>query len=192
MPRETQTMTNQGVAPQAFVLAAACLILLALPFVTTYNDLLTALAMQAGVAGPMQSIAPAEARMVVGLLQLLGIHAAAAGSQIIVWGPSGPANLFISWNCIGWQSLVLLAVSLTVGLRGESSRESSLQVIVVGLAGTVLVNLLRVAAVCLVAAAAGRDAAVFFHDYAGTLITIAWLFAFWAAAQRWLLSETVG
>src|SRR6266581_878717 len=130
--------------------------------------------------------------MVVGLLQLLGIHAAAAGSQIIVWGPSGPANLFISWNCIGWQSLVLLAVSLTVGLRGESSRESSLQVIVVGLAGTVLVNLLRVAAVCLVAAAAGRDAAVFFHDYAGTLITIAWLFAFWAAAQRWLLSETVG
>ena len=178
-------------APQTIVLAASCLILLALPFVTSYNDLLTAAGMRLGVAGPLQSVSPVEARMVVALLGLVGVHAAAAGSQLVVWGPDGPANLFISWNCIGWQSLVLLALSLVAGLRG-GSREAAAQVIVIGVLGTVLVNVLRVAIVCVLAATVGRWPAVVFHDYAGTLMTIAWLFAFWAGAQRWLLADRFG
>jgi exosortase/archaeosortase family protein len=173
--------------PQTTLLVAACLILLALPFVTTYNDLLTAGAMRIGVVGPLQSVSPIEARMVVALLQLFGIHVAAAGSQLVVWGPGGPTNLFISWNCIGWQSLILLAVSLAVGLRGGHSREAGAQVILIGLFGTVLVNLLRVSIVCVLAATVGSAPALVFHDYAGTLMTIAWLFAFWAVAQRWIL-----
>ena len=180
-------MTRQDHMPQAVVLAAACLLLLALPFVTTYNDLLTAGGMQLGVAGPLQSVSPIEARMVVALLQLVGVHAAAAGGQLVVWGASGPTNLFISWNCIGWQSLVLLAVSLVVGLRGGRSREAAAQVMLIGILGTVLVNLMRVTLVCLLAATAGRWPAIVFHDYGGTLMIVAWLFAFWAVAQRWLL-----
>jgi exosortase/archaeosortase family protein len=171
------------------LLVACCLILVALPFVTTYNDLLTAGAMRLGIAGPLQSVSPIEARMVVALLQLFGVHAAAAGSQLVVWDAGGrPTNLFISWNCIGWQSLVLLGASLAVGLRGLSA-ETRIQVFVVGLLGTVLVNVLRVAVVCLLAAAVGRTPALIFHDYGGTLITVGWLFAFWLAAERWLLGE---
>jgi exosortase/archaeosortase family protein len=109
----------------------------------------------------------------------------------VVGGPGGPTNLFISWNCIGWQSLVLLALSLVAGLRG-GTRESAVQVVAIGVLGTVLVNVLRVTAVCVVAAVAGRWPAVVFHDYAGTLITIGWLFAFWAAVQRWLLVDRLG
>ena len=70
---------------QTVLLAAACLILLALPFVTTYDDLLTAGAMRLGVVGSLQSVSPIEARMVVALLQLVDIHAAAAGSQLVVF-----------------------------------------------------------------------------------------------------------
>jgi exosortase/archaeosortase family protein len=173
------------------VLAACCLVLLALPFVTSYNDLLTAAGMRLGVAGPLQTVSPFEARMVVGLLRLLGVHAAAAGSALVVWGPDGPANLFISWNCIGWQSLVLLGLSLVAGLRG-GGREAAAQVIAIGLLGTVLVNVLRVTAVCLLAATAGRWPAVVFHDYGGTLMTIAWLFVFWIGVQRWLLVDRLG
>jgi exosortase/archaeosortase family protein len=180
-------MMRRDPLPQTVLLAAACLILLALPFVTTYNDLLTAGVMRLGVVGPLQSVSPIEARMVVALLQLVGIHAAAASSQLVVWGPGGPTNLFISWNCIGWQSLVLLGVSLAVGLRGGHSREAGAQVILIGLLGTVVVNLLRVSIVCVLAATVGSSPALIFHDYAGTLMTIAWLFAFWAGAQRWLL-----
>ncbi len=182
-------MTRHDTRPQLTLLAASCLILLAIPFVTTYDDLLTVGAIKLGVAGPLQSVSPIEARMVVALLQMVGIHAGAAGSQLVVWGPSGATNLFISWNCIGWQSLVLLGVSLAVGLRGRYSLEARAQVFVLGLLGTVLVNLVRVALVCVLAAVAGRTPALIFHDYAGTLMTIAWLFAFWAATQRWLLID---
>jgi exosortase/archaeosortase family protein len=183
-------MTVRDALPQKMLLAAACLILVALPFVTTYNDLLTAGAMRLGVVGPLQSVSPIEARMVVAVLQLVGIHAAAAGSQLVVWGAGGsPTNLFISWNCIGWQSLVLLFVSLAVGLRGGHSWEAGLQVVLLGLLGTVMVNLVRVTLVCVLAATAGRAPALLFHDYGGTLMTVAWLFAFWAAADRWVLSR---
>lgn len=181
-------MTHRRELPQMTILVACCLILVVLPFVTTYDDLLTAGAIRLGVAGPLQSVSPVEARMVVALLQLLGVHAAAAGSQLVVWDSGGHAtNLFISWNCIGWQSLVLLGASLAVGLRGLST-EARVQVFVVGLLGTVLVNVLRVALVCMLAATAGRTPALIFHDYGGTLMTIGWLFAFWLAAERWLLA----
>lgn len=183
-------MTRHDSLPQITLLASCCLILLALPFVTTYDDLLTAGAIRLGVAGPLQSVSPVEARMVVALLQMIGVHAGAAGSQLVVWGPSGSAtNLFISWNCIGWQSLVLLGVSLAVGLRGGYSTEARAQVFMFGLLGTVLVNLIRVALVGVLAAVAGRTPALIFHDYVGTLMTIAWLFVFWSAAQRWLLVD---
>jgi exosortase/archaeosortase family protein len=182
-------MTRRDDLPLMTLLVACCLTLLALPFVTTYNDLLTAGAIRLGVAGPLQSVSPVEARMVVALLQLFGLHAAAAGSRLVVWSASGQAtNLFISWNCIGWQSLVLLGASLAVGLRGEYTTETRLQVFLVGLLGTVLVNLVRVALVCLLAASFGRTPALIFHDYGGTLMTIAWLFAFWTGAQRWILA----
>ena len=184
-------MSRVDSRPQMTLLVGACLMLLALPFVTTYNDLLTAGAVRLGVAGPLQSVSPVESRMVVALLQLIGVHAAAAGSQLVVWGPSGLAtSLFISWNCIGWQSLVLLVVSLSVGLRGHLSTEARVQVVLVGVLGTVLVNLLRVTLVCLLAAVAGRVPALIFHDYGGTFMTIAWLFAFWAIAQRWILGPS--
>jgi exosortase/archaeosortase family protein len=182
-------MTRRDPLPQTMLLASACLILLALPFVTTYNDLLTAGAMRFGVVGPLQSVSPVEARMVVAMLQLVGVHAAAAGSQLVVWSAGGTAtNLFISWNCIGWQSLVLLVVSLAVGLRGGHSWEAGLQVVLLGLLGTVAVNLVRVSLVCVLAATVGRQPALIFHDYAGTLMTIVWLFGFWALAQRWVLA----
>jgi exosortase/archaeosortase family protein len=183
-------MSRPAAMPQVTLLAGLSLILLALPFVTTYNDLLTTWAMQLGVAQPLQSVGPIEARMVVGLLEAFRIHAAAAGSHLVVWGTSGqPTDLFISWNCIGWQSLVLLGLSLVVGLRGRHSAEARTQVLLLGFLGTVLVNLIRVALVCLLAALAGRLPAVIFHDYGGTLMTVAWLFAFWAIVQRWILAD---
>ena len=45
-----------------------------LPLVTTFDELLTTWAMQLGANNPLQAIVPAEARMVVGLLGLAGIH----------------------------------------------------------------------------------------------------------------------
>ena len=129
--------------------------------------------------------------MVVGLLGLAGIRAAASGSHLVVWDGAGAMHtLFISWNCIGWQSLVLLGVSLITGLRGRHPIEARVQVVVIGVAGTMLLNLLRVTAVAGVAATIGVTPAILFHDYGGTLLVIAYLFLFWTFVQRWILAST--
>jgi exosortase/archaeosortase family protein len=172
------------------IIALACALLMLLPLVTTFDDLLTAWAMQLGADNPLQAIVPAESRMVVTLLGLVGIHAAASGSHLVVWDGSGVMHtLFISWNCIGWQSLVLFGISLVSGLRGGQSAEARVQVVCIGVAGTTLLNLVRVAAVAAIAATIGVAPAVLFHDYGGTILFVGFLFAFWMFAQRWILDS---
>jgi exosortase/archaeosortase family protein len=83
---------------------------------------------------------------------------------------------------------VLLGVSFLSGLRGRHSLEARVQVIVIGIAGTMLLNMLRVAAVAGIAATIGLTPAVLFHDYGGTILVIAFLFGFWIFAQRWILA----
>ena len=171
------------------LLATSCALLMLLPLVTTFDDFLTTWALQLGVDNPLQSIVPVEARMVVSLLGIAGVHAAASGSHIVVWDGAGAMHtLFISWNCIGWQSLLLLGASFFSGLRGEQAVGSRLQVIVIGVGGTLLLNLLRVAAVAALEATWGHLPALIFHDYGGTILVIGWLFAFWFAVQRWILA----
>src|SRR5437016_5921895 len=170
------------------LIALTCALLMVLPLVTTFDELLTTWAMRLGADNPLQAIVPVEARMVVSLLGLVGIHAAASGSHLVVWDSAGSMHtLFISWNCIGWQSLILFGVSLISGLRGGHTAESRAQVLCIGLAGTMLLNLLRVAAVAVIAATVGVGPAILFHDYGGTILFVGFLFAFWTFAQRWIL-----
>jgi exosortase/archaeosortase family protein len=170
------------------LIALTCAMLMLLPLVTTFNDFLTSWAMSLGANNPLQTVVPVEARMVVGLLGLVGVHAAASGSYLVVWDGAGAMHtLFISWNCIGWQSLVLVGVSFLSGLRGSHPLEARVQVVLIGIAGTMLLNLMRVAAVAAIAATIGVGPAVFFHDDGGTLLVIGFLFAFWMFVQRWIL-----
>ncbi len=144
------------------LIALTCALLMVLPLVTTFDDLLTSLAMGLGANNPLQAIVPVESRMVVSMLGLLGVHAAASGSHMVVWDGSGSMHtLFISWNCIGWQSLILFGVSLISGLRGGHGLEMRVQVILIGVAGTMLLNLVRVALVALIAATVGVGPAIF-------------------------------
>jgi len=172
------------------LLALTAVLLVVMPFVSTFDDLLTQIGMRVGIAAPLQAIVPAEVRVTVVMLGLLGIHAGAAGNQLVVWNSSGaPQTLFISWNCVGWQSLILLGLSLMVGLRGQMTLSTRIEVILLGVAGTILVNVARITVVCLLAAAAGYTPAVLFHDYGGTLLVVAWLFTFWLIAYRWFVPD---
>lgn len=174
----------------AMLLALTAVLLVVLPFVSTFDDVLTQIGMRIGIAAPLQAIVPAEVRVTVAVLGLFGIHAGAAGNHLVVWNPSGaPQTLFISWNCVGWQSLILLGLSLMVGLRGPMTLATRLQVIVLGVVGTVLVNIARITIVCLLAGLAGYLPAVLFHDYGGTLLLVGWLFTFWVIAYRWLVPD---
>jgi exosortase/archaeosortase family protein len=182
-------MTQPRTTPVfAMLLALTAVALVVLPFVSTFDDLLTQIGMRVGIAAPLQWIVPTEVRVTVGVLGLFGIHAGAAGNQLVVWNANGvPQTLFISWNCVGWQSVILLGLSLLVGLRGQMTLATRIEVVVFGVAGTILVNIGRITAVCLLAALAGYLPAVLFHDYGGTLLIVAWLFTFWLIAYRWLV-----
>lgn len=178
---------RRGAQPTfALVLGVAAVALLLLPFVTTFDDLLTGAALRVGLDAHISGLVPAESRMVVAVLNLLGVGASAHGAYIHVEGLV--SALFISWNCVGWQSALLLGLTMTTGLRGRHTPTAVLQVLLAGLLGTFLINIARVTLVCLLAARAGYLAATLFHDYGGTLMLIAWLFAFWSAAYRWVLS----
>jgi len=170
------------------LIALACALLMVLPLVTTFDDFLSNWALQLGADNTLQAIVQTEARMVVGLLAAVGIKAVASGSYIVVWDRAGIMHtLLISWNCIGWQSLILLGVSFLSGLRGRHPLEARIQVVIIGVAGTMLLNLLRVAAVAALAATWGETPAILFHDYGGTVLVVGWLFAFWIFVQRWIL-----
>ena len=174
----------------AMLLAVTAVLLVVLPFVSTFDDLLTVIGMRLGIAAPLQWIVPAEVRVAVVVLGLFGMHAGAAGNQLVVWNANGaPQTLFISWNCVGWQSLILLGLSLMVGLRGPMTLATRVQVIALGVLGTILVNIVRITVVCALAALAGYVPAILFHDYGGTLLLVTWLFTFWVIAYRWLVPD---
>jgi exosortase/archaeosortase family protein len=178
----------------ALLLASTAAVLLLLPFVTTFNDLLTTAVIRLGALGPFAAVAEAETRMVTVLLSSAGMGVAVSGAHLVVTAPGRPAqDLSISWNCVGWQSLILLGLSLPAGLRGLRGVrfDVRLQVILLGLLGTVAVNLVRITAVCVLAALGGRVAAIMFHDYGGTLLVLVWLFVFWGLTQRWLLIASI-
>jgi exosortase/archaeosortase family protein len=171
------------------LLAIFCGLLMVMPLVTTLDDFLTTWALQMGANNPLQAIVPVEARMVVVLLGLFGIHAGASGNYMVVWDGAGSIHtLLISWNCIGWQSLILLGMSFLSGLRGEQPLEARVQIVFIGVTGTMLLNLMRVAAVGALAATWGQTPAVLFHDYGGTILVVGWLFVFWIFVQRWILN----
>jgi exosortase/archaeosortase family protein len=182
-------MTRQDrSAVNVTLLAISCGLLMVMPLVTTFDDFLTSWALQLGANNPLQAIVPVEARMVVGMLSVFGVHAAASGNYMVVWDRSGAMHtLLIAWNCIGWQSLVLLGMTFLSGLRGEQPLEARVQIVFIGIAGTMLLNLMRVAAVAALAATWGQTPAVLFHDYGGTILVVGWLFAFWIFVQRWLI-----
>jgi exosortase/archaeosortase family protein len=171
------------------LLAVACGLLMVMPLVTTFDDFLTTWALQLGANNPLQAIVPVEARVVVGMLGLFGVHAAASGNYMVVWDRGGAIHtLLISWNCIGWQSLILMGMSFLSGLRGEQPAEARVQIVFIGVTGTMLLNLMRVAAVAALAATWGQTPAVLFHDYGGTILVVGWLFAFWTFVQRWIFN----
>jgi exosortase/archaeosortase family protein len=84
-----------------------------------------------------------------------------------------------------------LLISFLPGLRGGYPLESRLQVILIGVLGTVIVNLVRMSGVALLLVWWGYEPAILFHDYGGTLMIAGWLFAFWAFIHRWILPEPV-
>lgn len=165
----------------AIIIISASLILTTLPFYITFNEFLTWIVKSFGLWYFIDNyISPIIATMTTSLLQLMNIKAALNGPLIYIDGPTGGVALYIAWNCIGWQSIVIFSAISYIALKdNEMPKLEKLVTILLGLEGTILVNILRIVLVGLVAVHFGRIQAMIFHDYFGTLISLSWLLGFW-------------
>lgn len=177
--------------PVGTLIATASIALLILPFFSTFGELLTNAAMAAGFDAWLgQWIAPIEGKLVHGALALVGIPSAYDGSLLYVGTGAGSLALYISWNCVGWQTLLFLGVSMATGLQGEYTLRSRLETVVLGVIGIAILNVFRITVVALVAYAFGQVPAVIVHDYGSVIATVAFLMAFWAFAYTVVLERT--
>jgi len=170
------------------ILIMAAILIMILPFVTTFNEFLTRIVEASGLDAILTDwVVPIEARMMSVILGFLGIESQVSTTTVYVSKGGFFLPVYISWNCVGWQSFILFGVTLVTGIQGAFSRASKFEAIVVGLLGTFLVNLLRITSVAVVAYYFGTVPALLYHDYGGTIIILLWLFAYWWFSHGWLL-----
>ncbi len=168
----------------AIIFALLAVLLAVLPFLVSFNEILTYLVERVGVYMWVQErIVPLEVRMVGVLVSPLRLDYIAHQNGLTVNG----IYAGMTWNCIGWQSLLLLLVTLIVGLRGNYTLWSKIETVLIGLLGTFLVNLARLTLIVIILAYSRPLFAVVYHDYLAAIVTILWLFAFWWFSYSFVL-----
>lgn len=167
-------------------------ILMLLPFITTFNEFLTRIVEQIGFYRIIQeAVVPYEVKLIVAFLHLF--HIQAFGDSRVVFLMRDGAEVFkaqIIWSCVGWQSFILLLLTLLTGLQGNFSLSSRIETIIIGIFGTFWMNILRISLVYLFGYYFGQLPATLFHNYASTLMIIVWLCFFWYVSYTYFLRET--
>lgn len=165
-----------------------------LPVFAALNSFLTQGLNRAGWYRPIQEfIVPWQARMVAVAISPFGIDSKVTpGSRLSAFymikeGAAIPVDL--SWNCLGWQSALLLSVSLFAGLRGAFSNLSRIKCILLGLTGTLLMNIFRMSFIAIGIYYVNALAAQIVHDYFAALLTLLWLIFFWWFSYSYVLEE---
>jgi len=175
------------------ILILLVLVLIILPFWTTFQDLLTQLIMRIEVYKNIQNIiVPYELKVTGTILSLVGLPIR-VGNAYIEWTKFSGGNevIYLAWNCVGWQTLVLFVITLMTGLSGNHTIYSKGETLVIGILGTYLINILRLVLVVFVYFVVGRPFGIVFHDYFSNLLTIAWLFFYWYFSYSFVLEAKV-
>lgn len=162
------------------------IILILLPFVTAFSEQLTALMQKTPLYLLIQKyIVPYEVRIVGLVLMTLKIPVEVGINYLTVDGK----QLLVTWNCLGWQSLLFLIISLFTGLQGQFKLSSKLEAAAIGVFGTFWINIARMTFISILGRYFPSVFAIVFHDYFATLVTFGWLFVFWGFVYRYVLEE---
>jgi exosortase/archaeosortase family protein len=161
--------------------------LMALPLILTFNDVLTKLVNHFTLYAILQDkVVPFQSQVVQLLLQPLGIRAIAYQDGLSVSGKL----LHIEWNCLGWQSLLLFVLSLIVGLRnGSYTLASKLEVMVIGLFGIFWVNIFRMVFIVILSVKAPSLFEIIYHDILAAVVSLLYIFLFWGFSYKFVLED---
>lgn len=177
----------RGMSRNLFLLLV--FLLMSLPLFTTFNEILTKIVEKTGAYTFLtHNVVPFETRAVSVILKPFGIQAEPTVSRLYIRRTDGTTSgIFFSWNCLGWQSGLLLILTLVTGLSGEYSFDKKIETVLLGISGTFIINLVRISVVVMVAYYFGQLPATLVHDYGGTLFTISWFFFFWWFSYNFVL-----
>jgi len=185
-------MDQKKLFKNIFIVAA--ILLSILPVIVTFSAVLTSLFNKMGWYVWIQDlVVPFESRLVAVLVKLVGIKGMVTSNQnfsMVLQRPGGeliPVQL--SWNCLGWQSMILLGLTLVTGLRGNHTLLSKVETLIFGVLGTFLSNLFRMAFITSLAYYWNRVAAMIVHDYFASFVALAWMIFFWWFSYSFVLEE---
>jgi exosortase/archaeosortase family protein len=165
-----------------------------LPFVTTFNSALTGVVNKLGLYKTMQStLVPFESKIIVGTVRVFHIPAFLAGGgeveSFYLLKGTEYYPVQIQWNCLGWQSILLLAISFVFGLEGNFTKSSKLECVLIGILGTFLVNVFRMIFIVVGVYFYSTVFALLIHDYFAAFVTIIWLIFFWYFSYAYVLQS---
>ncbi len=174
---------------QRLTIAAMAVTFLCLPLVTSLNGVLANAVSSSGLSRVIGAIVPYESDSVSVLLNAVGLHAGNSPGAVWLYGGFFPVTATIGWNCSGWQNFVVLGLTSVIGLKEIRGRRRQLAVLALAFAAMFAANVLRIAIVVLLAFSAGYPVAMLFHDYVGTILSLALLFGFWAIVLKHFAKE---
>lgn len=188
--KQFNNRTITSVSKKAFgnLFIVLVIFLMVLPFFVTFNEFLTRIVESTSLFRFIEKlIVPYEVMLTRTIISFFGVETQPGTVSVIRNGI--PAYTYIAWNCIGWQSLVILLVSLKAGFVREFTTMSRIEALVFALVGTFLMNLARISSILIILYYFGKQPAAFFHNYVSILITGGWLFFFWWFVYRFVLEE---
>jgi exosortase/archaeosortase family protein len=190
MKRESISNQNSNMSVRSsqfsMVLIVAALLLMTLPFINTVNEFMTTILIKLELYRLLEDfVVPYESKILAGVFSLFPVSAWATSEGVWLNG----TFLRIEWNCIGWQSGILLIATYFTGLGGNFTRQSRVEAIIIGVLGTFLVNFIRLAIVGVFSITFGQVAATVFHDYFSLAIIVSWFIFFWWFSYSFVLEE---
>jgi len=178
------------------VLLVIVLFLMLFPFINSMNQFLVKVIEPLIFFKPVQDILiPYEVRVIRVILDILQVpmtpYSPGAIAITIMPKSGGAVPLVVAWNCLGWQSLLVIGATFITGLTGKFTFLSKLEVLAIGLLGTFLFNFMRLSLVFLFYYYFGQGLAMSFHDFGSVILTIGWLFGLWYYAFNFVLQPKV-
>jgi exosortase/archaeosortase family protein len=172
---------------------ALALMLVVLPLVNTFNELLTSIVMRTGLHLVMErAIMPPLVRILAAILQTVFSIKTGVSSTSLYLYAGIPIEVYFDWNCLGWQSFVLFFFTLITGLQGDYTRRSKARCVATGFQAVFLINLARIVISSLLIYYWDYHSAIFFHDYLSTLVVMGWMVTFWYFAFDHYLERVIG
>lgn len=187
------TATNPFKQTARAVLLIIVFFLMLFPFINSLNQFLVDIVEPFIFFKPIQDvIIPYEVRVIRVILGFLGIPMTGgqpgAFSITLVTPSGGHEPIVVAWNCLGWQSILIVLATFLTGLTGKFTFWSKIEVLAIGLMGTFLLNMARLTLIFILFYYFKGTVAMAFHDYGSVILTIGWLFALWYYAFNFVLT----